>query len=242
MHFQKKCALVLWLVAIGGIAKAEESWLDAEIRAQEARWSAQQDKSALPQLIIPPVTRQSTHRAKTPERERNVTFPALAFSSAARAILERPSTSSPEVMGRERGLQRRLLRDFSEPILAAATQHGIDPLLIRAVMLTESSGNHRARSPKGAIGLMQLMPATATRFGVTDPYDPIQNINGGARYLRWLLDYFDGNVRLALAGYNAGEHRVNQYSGVPPFRETQNYVIRVQSHHQALKLAASLNP
>ena len=123
---------------------------------------------------------------------------------------------------------------ISRVILASARQHRLDPLLVKAVMLTESANRRWAISPKGAMGLMQLMPATARRFGVANAYDPGQNVAGGARYLRWLLDRFGGNVTLALAGYNAGEGAVDRHGGIPPYRETQNYVRTVRSAHQWL--------
>ena len=122
----------------------------------------------------------------------------------------------------------------AQTILTSARQYRIDPLLVRAVILTESAGRPRARSPKGARGLMQLMPATAARFGVVNANDPDQNIAGGTRYLRWLLDRYGGNVSLALAGYNAGEGAVDRHGGIPPYRETQNYVKTVRSTHQWL--------
>ena len=107
----------------------------------------------------------------------------------------------------------------------AAARHGVDPRLIFLVMQAESGFRLRAVSPKGATGLMQLMPATALRLGVTNILDPRENVFGGVKYLRWLLDRFGGDVRLALAGYNAGEGAVESYRNqVPPFQETQNYV------------------
>jgi soluble lytic murein transglycosylase-like protein len=105
----------------------------------------------------------------------------------------------------------------------AATRFSVDPALVRAVAWQESRFNSDARSPKGAIGIMQLMPATAAQLGV-NPNDPRENIHGGVAYLSTLLIQFGGNVRLALAAYNAGPAAVTQYGGVPPFRETQNYV------------------
>jgi soluble lytic murein transglycosylase-like protein len=96
-----------------------------------------------------------------------------------------------------------------------------------AVVRHESGFDPEARSPAGARGLMQLMPATARRFGVDDPDDPAQNLRGGTRYLRWLLDRYQGDVRLALAGYHAGEGAVARHGGVPPYRETREYVRRV---------------
>jgi soluble lytic murein transglycosylase-like protein len=109
-------------------------------------------------------------------------------------------------------------------IAAAGARYGVDPVLLYAIMHRESSFKTGAISPKGARGLMQLMPATAMRFGVRNIFDPAQNIDGGARYVRFLLDRFSGDVRLALAGYNAGEGAVDKYNGVPPYRETQEYV------------------
>lgn len=123
---------------------------------------------------------------------------------------------------------------FDSIIKQASAQHGVAEGLIKAVMHTESGFNVNARSPVGAQGLMQLMPATARRFNVSNAYDPHENINAGARYLAWLLKRFNGNTTLALAGYNAGEGNVKKYGGVPPFRETQDYVRRVNSRFQNL--------
>lgn len=123
---------------------------------------------------------------------------------------------------------------FDQMIRQAAQQHGVSEGLIKAVMHTESGFNINARSPVGAQGLMQLMPATARRFNVSNAYDPQQNIFGGARYLSWLLKRFIGNTQLAIAAYNAGEGNIDKYGGIPPFRETQDYVRRVTSRFQNL--------
>nr|WP_257218780.1 MULTISPECIES: lytic transglycosylase domain-containing protein [unclassified Acinetobacter] len=123
---------------------------------------------------------------------------------------------------------------FDHIIQQAAQQHGVSEGLIKAVMHTESGFNVNARSPVGAQGLMQLMPATARRFNVSNAYDPHENIMAGAKYLAWLLKRFNGNTTLALAGYNAGEGNVAKYGGVPPFRETQDYVRRVTSRYSNL--------
>jgi len=121
-------------------------------------------------------------------------------------------------------------RDIDGLVARAAQRFGLDPCLIVSVMMAESGFNRHAVSPRGASGLMQLMPATAIRFGVNDIFDPEQNIEGGAAYLRWLLDRFAGDVRLALAGYNAGEGAVEIYGNrIPPFLETQNYVRTIYS-------------
>ena len=109
-------------------------------------------------------------------------------------------------------------------IYKAGLNHGVDPRFIHAVIWQESKYLNQARSHAGAQGLMQLMPATAKRFGCDDPYDPAENITAGTKYLSWLLKRFEGNVELALAGYNAGEGSVDKYDGVPPYNETRNYV------------------
>jgi soluble lytic murein transglycosylase-like protein len=108
-----------------------------------------------------------------------------------------------------------------------APHYGLDPDLVLAVIHAESAFNPDARSPKNARGLMQLIPETARRFGVQDIHHPVQNLHGGMAYLRWLLAYFKGDLQHALAGYNAGEGAVDQYRGIPPYRETRQYVRKV---------------
>jgi len=121
----------------------------------------------------------------------------------------------------------------------AAATNGLDPCLILSLMRAESSFNRNAVSVKGASGLMQLMPETATRFGVKNIFDPRENVLGGTRYLRWLLDRFNGDVRLALAGYNAGEGAVEFYGyRIPPFLETQNYVRTIYTRYSTIHLGA----
>jgi soluble lytic murein transglycosylase-like protein len=116
---------------------------------------------------------------------------------------------------------------FDDLVLAHAQRHSLRPELVRAVIQVESGFNPMATSPKGAMGLMQLMPATARALGVRNPYDPEDNIRGGTAYLRQLLDKYDGNEQLALAAYNAGSGAVDRYGHVPPYRETRDYVRRV---------------
>lgn len=129
-------------------------------------------------------------------------------------------------------------------ILGAAERHGVDPLLVAAVVQAESSFDTEAVSPKGALGLMQMMPTTAEQLGVADACDPGQNLDAGVRYLAYLLRRFDNDLVLALAGYNAGPGAVDRFGGVPPFRETRgftNSVLRVYiAHHRAAW--AAVNP
>lgn len=115
-------------------------------------------------------------------------------------------------------------RNLDLIILRAGERNGVDPRFIHAVIWQESKYKVRAKSGAGAQGLMQMMPATARHFGCRNLYDSEDNVNAGTRVLRYLLERFDGNVALALAGYNAGEGAVNKYNGVPPYSETQNYV------------------
>lgn len=117
--------------------------------------------------------------------------------------------------------------DFDNLILNTSGEYAIDPALVKAVMHVESCFNPKAISPKGAMGLMQLMPGTADRFGVNRPYRPEENIKGGVAYLKMLYDRYDGNERLAVAAYNAGEGAVDKIREVPPYKETQVYVRRV---------------
>ena len=116
---------------------------------------------------------------------------------------------------------------FTEEIKAVAARHGVSASLVESVIRVESAFNPSAISPKGAQGLMQLMPQTASSLGVRNAFDPKQNIEGGVRHLRYLIDRYPGNLSLAIAAYNAGEGAVDRHRGIPPYAETQEYVRRV---------------
>ncbi len=118
---------------------------------------------------------------------------------------------------------------YGEIIAAVSEAHGVDPMLVRALIQVESNYRPRARSPKGAMGLMQLMPSTAREYKVRNPFDPRANIEAGIKHLKSLIDRFAGKVELGLAAYNAGEGAVKKFNGVPPYRETRNYDSRFLS-------------
>ena len=142
-------------------------------------------------------------------------------------------------ISREETRPSRTLEDthsnYSELISNFAGQHGLDEDLVKAIIRVESNYDADAVSPKGCVGLMQLHPDTARRFGVEDPFDPSQNIRGGTQYLNFLMNYFENDLELVLAAYNAGENAVIRHQGVPPYRETREYVKKVTSlyHHTA---------
>lgn len=139
---------------------------------------------------------------------------------------------APKRLSARRGLYASLIK-------RNAKRFNLHPELLHAVIRAESAYNPTAVSPAGAIGLMQLMPATAARYGVSDIYDPAENIRGGAKYLRFLLNMFDHDLRLALAGYNAGENAVIKYGNkIPPYRETQQYVRKVMQFLWAERASA----
>jgi hypothetical protein len=126
-------------------------------------------------------------------------------------------------------------RGFDHIIQRVANSYDVDPALVRAIIMAESSYNPKAVSKKGAKGLMQLMPKTAEYLGIEDSFNPEHNIDAGVRYFKELLDQFNGDVKLALAAYNAGSRRVREYKGIPPFKATQHYVKKVFEYHKHYK-------
>ena len=133
---------------------------------------------------------------------------------------------------------KKQMRVLSTLIYHQSKKHGIDESLVKAVIYTESYFNPHATSNKGASGLMQLMPATAEKYGVSDLYNPRQNIIAGIKHLRYLMTLFPNNLKHVIAAYNAGENAVNRYNGIPPYRETQGYVKKVMKHFKRYQLAS----
>lgn len=152
---------------------------------------------------------------------------SLCFTDAPRRSGDRPAISLHRRLAAVASPAAGPRHPFAAAVRRAADTTGLAADLLHAVIATESGYDPQARSPKGAMGLMQLMPATAHNLGVVDPYDPEENISGGARYLRSLWDRF-GDLTLALAAYNAGPDRVAAYGGVPPFSETRTYLRRLR--------------
>jgi soluble lytic murein transglycosylase-like protein len=180
----------------------------------ESDAGAQRQAAAKPKMYKYRVGGVTTFSDIPPIRQHYVTVDPFCFACNPRSTIDWDTI--------------RLFRgEFSEAIDLAAKKYRIDPALVRAVIHAESGFNARARSPKGAMGLMQLMPATAREVGVKDAYAPEQNIRGGAQYLAGMLAQFNQDVTLAAAAYNAGPGAVGKYKGVPPYAETQAYVKRV---------------
>ena len=180
-----------------------------------------------------------TARTTAPANSQSPATTPTQTSSALRSSEVSPAVSTPSLtMAEASALDGFSTGDASIDrfIVDSGTRHGVDPVLIYSIMHRESSFKRNALSNKGARGLMQLMPATAARLGVRNIFDPQQNIEGGVKYMRILLDMFDGDVRLALAGYNAGEGAVLKYGRrVPPYRETQEYVRRISERYELMR-------
>jgi soluble lytic murein transglycosylase-like protein len=187
-------------------------------------------------VITPPQAKAPSASPKSSAKRVRLTARSLAPTLPASEVV-------PEVRPRALMAVGKSLDGFSTGdamidslIVDSGTRHGVDPVLLYAIMHRESSFKRRAISYKGARGLMQLMPATAARFGVRDIFDPRQNIEAGTRYMRFLLNFFGGDVRLALAGYNAGEGAVLKYGRrIPPYNETQEYVKRIWQRYTMMR-------
>jgi soluble lytic murein transglycosylase-like protein len=188
------------------------------------------------QITLPNEQVVAIRRDTTPPVPAPAAPPAPAGPAAEQAVVvapESPALAAPEHRVDADGpieiapggvFDREALRELASRI---ARKHSVDEGLVLAVIEVESRYDAFAVSPRGAMGLMQLMPQTAARFAVRNAFNPVENVDGGVRYLKELLARYSGQVRLALAAYNAGEDAVDQFKGIPPFRETQQYVVRV---------------
>jgi len=232
------CLIILASAALlAGDARAQETSIPLNIEGASAPLR-RTPALVIHEVVAPPSIKNASatelNKQGAPTKTAALKSIAAGAPSVAQAsqpiVFATPSTSITGEMGTT-GNPR-----YDELIALSAARNGVDPNLIVAVMRQESGFNPRALSYKGASGLMQLMPGTARRFGVTNIFDAAQNIEGGTRYLRFLLDSFNGDVNLVLAGYNAGENAVvNSGYKVPRYRETQNYVRSISARYDASK-------
>ena len=206
-------------------------------------------KGRVRKLILPPVAGARSGRGYRRQAFRwfwgEVSTSVAAASrdrwSQVLEVIETGRTNGRPVYG-SKDMARHILNTYKEFLLTEARRRNVSLPLLIAVIAVESNGIPTARSPKGAGGLMQLMPNTALRFGVSNRFLPSQNIRGGAEYLDWLLRRFKGDAVLALAGYNAGEGAVDRYSGVPPYAETRDYVAMVAGAYAAARTLCATPP
>ncbi|HXG65345.1 MAG TPA: lytic transglycosylase domain-containing protein [Blastocatellia bacterium] len=240
-----KLSFILFAIICLGIitsqARGQEAGAITEAGAAD---SAAAKPRRTPTMIVVNETVQPVEAKPAPVAGQDKTVkgvPGQAAKAAAPQVTVTPPSAAmpggqPLTYQRIPGMDTTGNPTYDALVMQAAARHGVDPNLIFAVMRQESGFHPRAVSYKGASGLMQLMPATARRFGVTNIFDPAQNIEAGTKYLRFLLDMFNGDVQLALAGYNAGEHAVVRHGyQIPRYRETQHYVRAISARYGRAK-------
>lgn len=189
-------------------------------------------------LLFSSVTHARVYLYQMPDGSRLVSDHPLINSKAKLVRRSGELKNMGHYVARRTVRAKRRMRLWSYFIYHQAQKYGIDDSLVKAVIYTESYFNPNATSKKGASGLMQLMPATAEKYGVSDLYNPQQNIVAGIKHLSYLMTLFPDNLKHVLAAYNAGENAVNKYNGIPPYRETQGYVKKVMKHFKRFQLAS----
>ena len=182
-------------------------------------------------MLVVPTFAASPGAGRPVERQSHMTTVVRADSKTGRLV--RSIVLEPRVAA----VQDLVVQNLKDTIDRIADEQGVESHLVHSVIQAESNYNANAVSPKGAQGIMQMIPATARRFGVSNAFDATDNIQGGVRYLRFLLDYYQGDYPKAIAAYNAGEGAVDKYNGIPPFAETQNYVYQVARNLKAARQA-----
>ena len=259
----RRLVSILFLIGIGVIlsgaleSAAQAGFLKNGVRPRDGDrlQTAKPPRAGARKRIFAPGERRPAQRAtsggnRSAGKQQHTWFwksqsPALAAASSGRwgsvaDLMANRRAQGKGLIGTE--TLRAIHTNYGTQITAAARRHHVSEALILAVIAVESRGKPSAISPKGAKGLMQLIPATAKRFGVANAFDTAQNVMGGAAYLSWLLNEFRGDPLLALAGYNAGEGAVRKHKGVPPYRETRDYVVRVMDAVAALRGMCSAKP
>jgi soluble lytic murein transglycosylase-like protein len=174
------------------------------------------------------------------EAEFQASYPFTIVDQTTESITAAAEKPSEKIKPAKAAVKVKLL--YRTIIQQASRRYGVESAMIKAIIMAESSYNPRAVSSRGAAGLMQLMPTTADSMGVKDKFDPKHNIDGGVRYFKNLLVRFDGDIRLALAAYNAGAKKVRQYNGIPPYKATRSYINKVFQYYQRYKDLENDNP
>jgi len=229
------CSLFCCIQTVLGQTTSQQHQTPASIEESNNKPSPALPLSQLQSVYIPPPG-PTIQLGKAVEAVILPSLPAVRNACAGRLEIPRVS-SGPLKLTAATGLKGRTTGDpdLDALIVASAVRNKVDPALLYSMMKQESSFNSRAVSPKGAGGLMQLMPETAARFGVRNVFNPAQNVEAGARYLRFLLDTFGGDVSLALAAYNAGEGNVRKYGkSIPPYPETKKYVSQIRQRYHGI--------
>jgi soluble lytic murein transglycosylase-like protein len=182
---------------------------------------------AVPEVRLPNKSVYSQNK-----RKKSLATAAPLLSLAAPAVPSIKTLMEVEMISKQKNAENR----YQLLIIDAAYRYNVEPAIIKAIIMAESGFNPKAISRVGARGLMQLMPRTARSLGVEDSFKPAHNIDAGVRYFKHLLDQFDGEIKLALAAYNAGSYNVRKYGGIPPFKETKFYINKVLKYYEAYRM------